>query len=100
MIHRPPHILQDDTWYFLTAHTYSTEPILKTTEHKDIWVQELLKLVSEFRIEVSAWVLLDNHYHLLGYFKDKDSFPLFVKCLHGVSSFRINQMDHVKGRSV
>ena len=100
MIHRPPHFLQDETWYFLTAHTYSAEPVLKTIEHKDIWVQELLKIVTEFRIEVSAWVLLNNHYQLLGYFENKDSLPQFVKRLNGISSFRINKLDQVKGRSV
>ena len=100
MIHRPPHFLQNETWYFLTAHTYGSESVFKTKDQKDIWLQELLKLVAEFQIEVSAWVLLDNHYHLLGYFEDKGALPQFVKRLHGVSSFKINHLDHVKGRSV
>ncbi len=67
--HRPPHLFIKECWYFITAHSVGKTPILVKDAHKNIWSEVLNQLLDLFGITASAWVLLDDHYHLLCYFK-------------------------------
>lgn len=100
MPHRPPHLLINETWYFITAHTVGKTPLLSKDEHKSIWLSSFITLQNRFEVNVSAWVLLDNHYHLLSYFQDAKIIPKFIQRLHGSTSFKLNQYDGVHGREV
>jgi putative transposase len=90
---RPPHLFIDETWYFLTAHTYHDRPVLKPIEAKVNFWETLLSLTKEFKIKLTAWVILDNHYHLLCYLKTAKKLPVFINRLHGVSSFTLNRKE-------
>jgi len=100
MNHRPPHLLINETWYFITAHTVGKTPLLSTDEHKSIWLSAFQSLQSKFTLNIAAWVLLDNHYHFLGYFQNAKIIPKFIQQLHGATSFRLNHYDAVRGREV
>ena len=100
MPHRPPHLLINESWYFITAHTVGKTPLLSKDEHKSIWLSSFITLQNRFEVNVSAWVLLDNHYHFLSYFQDAKIIPKFIQQLHGSTSFKLNQYDGVHGREV
>jgi len=61
MLHRPPHLLINETWYFISAHTAGKLPLLCSDEHKSIWCGVFESLQGRFNVRIAAWVLLDNH---------------------------------------
>ena len=100
MNHRPPHIYIDQTWYFITSHTIGKTPFFISIEQKEIWVNEFVTLTQIFSVDIAAWVLLNNHYHLLCYFEKSNQIPAFIKRLHGVTSYKSNKYDQKQGRKV
>jgi putative transposase len=100
MPHRPPHLLINESWYFITAHTVGKTPLLSMDEHKSIWLSSFNALQSRFEVNISAWVLLDNHYHFLSYFQNANSIPKFIQQLHGSTSFKLNKFDGIRGREI
>jgi len=98
--HRPPHLILNETWYFISAHTVGKSPLLWSDEHKSIWCGVFESMQERFDVRIAAWVLLDNHYHFLIYFQDAENLPEFMKRLHGVTSIKLNQLDGAQGRMV
>ncbi len=98
--HHPPHLYLDDTWYMLTAATYQKQCVFHTSSQKEILRDQLHELVREFHLVLRAWVILDNHYHLLlKTHVGKDLFKFFGR-LHGRTSFEFNRLDRMRGRQV
>ncbi|MCP4361286.1 MAG: hypothetical protein GY796_25030, partial [Chloroflexi bacterium] len=62
---RPPHIYNDDTIYFITATTYKNAHFLEPDSLKTDLYREMNGLASDYDITIEAWVILNNHYHLL-----------------------------------
>jgi len=98
--HRPPHLFFKECWYFITAHTVGKTPIMVSDAHKNIWSEVLKQLLELFGIIAPAWVLLDDHYHLLCYFNDDKNITKFIQRLHGLTAFQLNRYDQKQGRSV
>lgn len=98
--HRPPHLFLDEVWYFVTASTVNKSHILCTEEHLNIWVDALLELVEAFRIDLTAWVVLPNHYHILFLPQNGEEVGKFIKRLNGRTSYELNGLDQTRGRSV
>ncbi len=104
MIHRHPHtplhIYLNNAEYFVTAGTYNKQPLFDTCTKKSL-LRDLLKdCVQRFAVKLHAWVILDNHYHLLMRVVDKDDLTKFIKSLHGQSAIQINKLDRLSGRKV
>ena len=99
-LHHPPHIFIDDSWYFITAHTIGFVSALRGNLPKMIWTEKLHEAVKAFNIQIHAYVLLDDHYHLLGYIKASSNIPKFIHRLHGTTSYLLNKIDHAVGRRV
>ena len=99
-LHHPPHIFIDDSWYFITAHTISSVSVLKDNQAKMIWTAKLHEISKVFDVRIYAYVLLDDHYHFLGYFAASNTIPKFIHRLHGTTSYLINKRDHAVGRQV
>jgi putative transposase len=98
--HRPPHIFDDNTLYFMTASTLNHVHILKPIGHKEQFQRELFELAPQFGLDLHAWVILDNHYHLLCYLADGLVLPNFIKKLHRRTAIYFNQQDKQPGRKV
>lgn len=65
-LHEPPHFGQDATWYIITAACYEHRKIIATDTRLDEFRTLLIDgLQGELWVEVRAWVILPNHYHLL-----------------------------------
>jgi REP element-mobilizing transposase RayT len=96
----PPHIYEDNTCYFISAGIVRRQRLLDT-DAKRILVRDILKeAIKQYGIQLYAWVILANHYHLL--LKTADVAPIykFIKRLHGESAIRLNKLDNMPGRKV
>ncbi|MCB2214207.1 transposase [bacterium] len=99
-LHRPPHIYQNDTWYFISAHTHKNQFVLNYPGHKNIFMNALRSISEMISFKISAWVILDNHYHLLMCVKDSGKLAKFINHLNGRTSFQFNKIEGCKGRKV
>ena len=98
--HRPPHILQADSWYHITARTRNNAHLFEGRERKALLRNLLQRKTEKFSVTLRAWVLLDNHYHLLCRFTEANAMPRFVGELHGASAHGLNKLDGASRRSV
>ena len=64
-IHRPLHINQQERPYFITGKTYFGLPYFKTSKAKEAFLQAVGLAAKNYDLDIDAWVILDNHYHLL-----------------------------------
>jgi putative transposase len=96
----PPHIYEDHTCYFLTASVTGHRRLLDTDVRRSLLRDILKEAIQEYSIQLYAWAILADHYHLL--LRTGDTAPLwkFVKRLHGESAIRLNKLDDTPGRKV
>jgi len=98
--HHPPHIHLDNTWYIITASTVGHAHFLSSEAAKRLVRDTLEGLIVEFGITLRAWVVLNDHYHLLLKTRvGKDLSRFFIR-LHGSTSRQINLWDEAAGRQV
>ena len=98
--HHPPHIHLDDTWYMITGAIYQKRRLLQPKGYKDLVHEQLKTLIAAFGLELAAWVILDNHYHLLVKTNIVEGLPHFLGRLHGRTSFELNSREGTHGRQV
>lgn len=100
MSHHPPHILINESWYMLTAATLGKRPYLSSNRAKLFLCNKLKELVIIYQIVLRAWVILDNHYHILFKASDAQVVPRLIGKLHGSTAFQFNQWDDKRGRQI
>jgi putative transposase len=98
--HHPPHIYLDDTWYIITSSVYGGHRLLQPAGHKDLVRDQLKALVVEFGLTLAAWVILDNHSHILIKSRVGAELSRFIGRWHGRTSFDLNGLDGTRGRQV
>ena len=84
----------------ITAAIIDHQPLLASTEAKQYLRDALQNTVQPFEITLRAWVILDNHYHLLLKTKRGLRLPHFFSQLHGRSARQINLQDATRGQQV
>jgi putative transposase len=98
--HSPPHPCQNAKYYLLTATCYEHHAHMKDAARR----QQVLDLLFEHTIlrgiELHAWVVLPNHYHLLAYVPDFDTLGEMFRRVHGPTARWWNQTDGTPGRKV
>ncbi len=70
--HSPPHPIQDQSFYLLTAACYEHKCHIKTEERRKQLLDLLFEQFINSGIELRGWVILPNHYHVLVYLGDSD----------------------------
>jgi putative transposase len=98
--HHPPHVYLDDTWYLITSRVYDGCHLLRPEGHKKVVRDQLKALVIEFRLQLAAWVILDNHSHILAKSPVGADLSRFIGRWHGRTSFELNGLDGTRGRQV
>ena len=98
--HRPPHIYRDDTFYFVTCSTREKKTFLDTNIKRDILRDVLKEKTKRFGVRLTAWIILKNHYHLLFHVPSKETLASFIGQINGRSSYELNKLDGVRGRSI
>lgn len=91
--HRPPHIFEDNAFYFITGRTYFGFPYLKDNKIKKYFLEKIDQTKSKYDFELQGWVVLDNHYHLLVKFGVAQFIARFIKELHGSTSHFIRRIN-------
>lgn len=84
--HRPPHIHPDDSFLFLTGRIYGGFSYLALGKTKEYLLEKLCSILEKYKITLKAWVVLDNHYHLLIKTKEGELVVSFIRELHGATA--------------
>ena len=100
MLHHPSHVYLDNTCYFLTARIYNRNKILDTDNKKKILSREIYKVLKKFNCKIFAYVILENHYHLLLKTSRGTDLPKILNLIHGRVAYKLNKIDNTKGRKV
>ena len=101
--HSPPHFEYEGHLNFIvTAACFEHKPIVgESTERLNEFEESLIEVCQKFEVELFAWCILPNHYHLL---LKTDRIKDFQKDglgkIHGRTSFKWNNEENRPGRKV
>lgn len=98
--HQPYHLYLDDHIYFISTHIYDNQPILRLASRKAELKKKLDDEIAKKGSQIIAWVILDNHYHLLIKVKKGEYLQKIFGFTHGSTSYKWNREDNQKGRTV
>jgi len=98
--HAPPHPIREATYYLLTAANFQHSPVMSSEVRRLGFQARLLEGLKVAGMEVSAWVVLPNHYHVLAFVPDIDKAASVFQRLHGSTSRQWNLEDDRVGRKV
>src|SRR5689334_21025070 len=98
--HHPPHVYADNTWYIITAATCAHAPLLRDAEAKAALRDALQRFAGPGQVAIRAWVILDDHYHVLLKPRVGAALPRFVGQAHGASAWALNRRAGRRGRAV
>jgi putative transposase len=73
---------------------------LRPESHKVVVRDQLRALAVEFGLTPAAWVILDNHTHILVKSHAGPELNHFVGRWHGRTSFDLNRLDNARGRQI
>lgn len=89
--HTPAHLFLNDTSYFLTGAIYQKRHLLKSAELKVLLLQQIKTYFQKYEWQLEHWVILDNHYHLLGKSKLGSDLSQIMQGIHGSTSSAIQK---------
>jgi putative transposase len=98
--HSPPHPIQIEGFYLLTIACYQHQQVLKTSSRRQQLLNLLFDKFTNNGLQITAWVILVNHYHLLVYIHDFTLLTSIFKNIHGLTSYQWNLEDNQRGRKV
>lgn len=91
MKHRPLHIHPDTSIIFLTARIYGGFSYLAPKATKTYFLEKVNSILEKYKIELDAWVVLNNHYHFLIRVIDGNLVAPLVRELHGATAHFIKR---------
>jgi len=81
--HNPPHLFCPGSKYIITGATYGKKPWLKSDEAKERLLTSIKKGFDHYHWTLEDWVILDNHYHLMGNApEDASTLSLMINDIH------------------
>ena len=89
--HTPAHLFLDDTPYFITGAIYHKRYLLREKDIKQWLYQNICTYFDKYQWQLHHWVILDNHYHLMGKSKWGKDLSRIFQGIHGGTSTRIQQ---------
>ena len=96
--HQPKHIYKDNQIYFITAHIQDDIFKLDQDSKKDKLLLKIYSFAWENGIELIAWVILEEHYHLLFKIPLECQLSKFIGDIHRGFTFETNRAYGQKGR--
>ncbi len=88
----PAHLFVDDTEYFITGAIYQKRHLLKKTKIKEYLLDLLQTYFEQYNWEFHHWVILDNHYHILGKSRNGADLTNIFRSVHSRSAIFIRQV--------
>jgi putative transposase len=99
--HNPPHLFIPNTMYMLTASTYKSVSLIELPRRKEAWRDAFHEAAKIYRWEITAWVVLHNHYHAIVQSPESaKSLSKFTNSYHKFTARKWNEEDGLKGRQV
>lgn len=98
--HSPPHPVDIEGFYLLTVACYQHQSILTTSSRRQQLLNLLFQKFINNGLQITTWVILINHYHLLVYIHDFKLLTSIFKAIHGFTSYQWNLEDDQRGRKV
>jgi putative transposase len=98
--HRPPHLYLDDTFYTITGSILRGQAFLRPNWAKELLLQKIEELIPEYDFRCYAWVILDDHYHILIKTCVGQDLAKLMQRLHSITSLHMNRRDDCPGRQV
>ena len=99
--HSPPHFFKSNQIYMITAATYNKLPLFKSEINKSFLLNIIINKFSLNKWKIDAYVILDNHYHLLVQSpEDSISLSKIINDIHKFSALEINRQEQTLGRKV
>jgi putative transposase len=89
--HTPAHMFVDETAYFITGATYHKRPLLAQADIKTAVLELIQKYFAQYRWTLEHWVLLNNHYHLLGRSMRGADLTAIFQAIHSCAAIEIRQ---------
>ena len=96
--HRPPHIYLDNTNYFITVGTFRKSRLFNNDIKKQVIKSALDSTIKKFGYILYAWMILDNHFHILIKALRGELLPCFIGSATGKSAIELNKLDKISGR--
>jgi putative transposase len=98
--HQPPHPVRIQGLYLLTAACYEHRPYLNQPERREQVLDLIFEQLGAHGVELYAWVVLQNHYHLLVDVDDFEVLPDVFRRVHGRTSYLWNAEDETQRRKI
>ena len=90
--HQPKHIYVDNQIYFITSHIHNGEFLLDTDSKKDKLLLKIFSFAWEGGIDLRAWVILKNHYHILFKALEGRNISDYIGRIHRGFTFEMNAL--------
>ncbi len=87
----PAHLLLDDMPYFITGAIYQKRPLLHDAMLKERLYEIVQNTFGDYGWTLEHWVILDNHYHLLGRSNIGSDLPKIMRRIHAASAKYISE---------
>ncbi len=84
--HNPAHLFVDDSPYFITGSIYQKRPLLASEDIKNFLLAAFEQCFAEKGWTLNAWVILDDHYHVLGVSKNGKDLSRIIGKIHMLSA--------------
>jgi putative transposase len=98
--HSPPHPARGEQVYLLSASCYGHVPHMQPATRRQAVLDALFAEFISTGIELRAWVVLPNHYHLLALIPDLREVGEALRRVHGPLAREWNLEDGTPGRKV
>ncbi len=89
--HTPAHLLRDNTPYFITGAIYRKRRLIADSDLKQILLELIKGYLQKNNWELHHWVILDNHYHLIGKSCKGKILPEMMRNIHRFSGIPIRK---------
>lgn len=89
--HTPAHLFLDNMPYFITGAIYKKRPLLKRDDLKEMLKEKLFTYFQKVQWQLDHWVILDNHYHVMGMSHDGFDLTKLIKGIHGSTASIIHE---------
>lgn len=97
-LHAPPHPFRQPAHYFITAINYEHKHIMHSPARRTEFETRLMNELEKIHADVSGWVILPNHYHMLIGVASLDFVSAMLFQLHGTTSREWNAADNLTSK--
>ena len=89
---RVPRFVVPGLPHHITQRGNYRQPVFFNDADRQFFLRRLIKRAKQYEIDVLAWCLMINHFHLIAIPRRRDSFALGLRALLGEYSLRINAL--------